>query len=81
MAAASFSSTNSSHHPKEQAVTFTNLGPVGNSILFAVIGLLIYGGGFYLLDRITPYHLGRRSTKNRIQRSPSWSVRWPSVWR
>ena len=36
-----------------------NLGPVGNSILFAVIGIAIYGGGFYLLDRFTPYHLWR----------------------
>jgi putative membrane protein len=35
----------------------TNLGPVGNSILFASIGLVIYGVGFWLLDRITPYHL------------------------
>jgi uncharacterized membrane protein YjfL (UPF0719 family) len=40
-------------------VNLTTLGPVGNSILFAVIGLLIYGGGFYILDRITPYHLWR----------------------
>jgi uncharacterized membrane protein YjfL (UPF0719 family) len=63
-AAAAFSFTNSFRsHPhsstdlKEQAVTLTNLGPVGNSILFALIGLFIYGGGFYLLDRLTPYHL------------------------
>jgi putative membrane protein len=64
MASAAFSSSTNSSHPiplicKEQAVTLNNLGPVGNSILFAVIGLLIYGGGFYLLDRLTPYHLWR----------------------
>ena len=40
-------------------MNITNLGPIGNSILFAVIGILIYGGGFYVLDRITPYHLWR----------------------
>lgn len=40
-------------------MNMANLGPVGNSILFAVIGIAIYGGGFYILDRITPYHLWR----------------------
>jgi putative membrane protein len=40
-------------------VNINNLGPVGNSILFAIIGILIYGIGFYILDRVTPYHLWR----------------------
>jgi putative membrane protein len=40
-------------------VNINNLGPVGNSILFAVIGILIYGIGFFILDRVTPYHLWR----------------------
>ena len=40
-------------------MNMANLGPVGNSILFALIGIAIYGGGFYILDRITPYHLWR----------------------
>jgi putative membrane protein len=40
-------------------VNLNNMGPVGNSILFAVLGILIYGVGFYVLDRFTPYHLWR----------------------
>ena len=40
-------------------MNINNLGPVGNSILFAIIGILIYGIGFYILDRVTPYHLWR----------------------
>jgi putative membrane protein len=34
-------------------------GPVANSVLFSLIGILIYGIGFFILDRITPYHLWR----------------------
>jgi uncharacterized membrane protein YjfL (UPF0719 family) len=34
-------------------------GPVENSILFALIGIVIYAVGFIILDRITPYHLWR----------------------
>ena len=33
------------------------LGPIVSSILFAIIGLVIYIVGFALLDRITPYSL------------------------
>lgn len=33
------------------------LGPIVSSILFAVIGLVIYIVGFIVLDRITPYAL------------------------
>jgi putative membrane protein len=40
-------------------VNLNNLGPLGNSILFALIGILIFVGGFYILDRVTPYHLWR----------------------
>ena len=40
-------------------MNLNNLGPVGNSILFAFIGILIFAGGFYILDRVTPYHLWR----------------------
>lgn len=36
-----------------------NWAPVVNSIVFALIGIAIYGIGFYVLDRITPYHLWR----------------------
>lgn len=34
-----------------------NLGPIVSSIVFAVIGLVIYIVGFVLIDKITPYHL------------------------
>ena len=33
------------------------LGPILSSILFAVIGLVIYIVGFIVLDKITPYAL------------------------
>jgi len=33
------------------------LGPIVSSVLFAVIGLVIYIVGFVVLDRITPYAL------------------------
>ena len=33
------------------------LGPIISSILFAIIGLVIYVVGFAVLDRITPYAL------------------------
>jgi putative membrane protein len=40
-------------------VNTANWGPVANSILFAVLGIVIYVVGFVVLDRITPYHLWR----------------------
>ncbi len=36
-----------------------NWGIVLNSVIFAVLGVLIYGVVFYLLDHLTPYHLWR----------------------
>ena len=33
------------------------LGPIVSSVLFAVVGLVIYIVGFIVLDRITPYAL------------------------
>jgi putative membrane protein len=35
------------------------LSTVVSSILFAVIGLVIYVVGFFVLDKITPYQLWR----------------------
>jgi putative membrane protein len=35
------------------------LSTVGSSILFALIGLVIYIIGFIVLDKITPYQLWR----------------------
>ena len=34
-----------------------NWGIVLNSVVFALVGVLIYGAFFYLLDHLTPYHL------------------------
>jgi uncharacterized membrane protein YjfL (UPF0719 family) len=34
-------------------------GPLENSILFSLVGIVIYAVGFIILDRITPYHLWR----------------------
>ncbi|MGA2779329.1 MAG: DUF350 domain-containing protein [Steroidobacteraceae bacterium] len=34
-----------------------NWGIVLNSVIFALVGVLIYGLFFYLLDHLTPYHL------------------------
>jgi uncharacterized membrane protein YjfL (UPF0719 family) len=34
-------------------------GPIENSIVFALIGIVIYAVGFYILDKVTPYHLWR----------------------
>jgi uncharacterized membrane protein YjfL (UPF0719 family) len=36
-----------------------NWGPIENSILFALVGIVIYTAGFIILDKITPYHLWR----------------------
>ncbi len=36
-----------------------NWGIVLNSVIFAVLGVVIYGVVFYLLDHLTPYHLWR----------------------
>ncbi len=36
-----------------------SLGPIENSIVFALIGIVIYAVGFYILDKVTPYHLWR----------------------
>jgi len=36
-----------------------NWGPVANSIIFALIGIVIYAVGFIILDKVTPYHLWR----------------------
>ena len=36
-----------------------NWGPVVNSIVFSLIGVLIYVIGFIVLDKVTPYHLCR----------------------
>lgn len=33
------------------------LSPIVSSIVFAVIGLVIYIVGFIVIDKITPYHL------------------------
>lgn len=33
------------------------LGPIVSSVLFAVVGLVIYIVGFIVLDKITPYAL------------------------
>jgi len=40
-------------------VNTSNWGPVANSVLFSVIGIVIYTIGFIVLDRVTPYHLWR----------------------
>jgi uncharacterized membrane protein YjfL (UPF0719 family) len=37
----------------------TSWGPIENSVLFALIGIVIYFVGFIVLDKITPYHLWR----------------------
>lgn len=34
-------------------------GPIVNSIIFSLIGVLIYVVGFIVLDKVTPYHLWR----------------------
>ena len=34
-----------------------NVGYVINSITFSVIGILIFGLGFWIFDRLTPYSL------------------------
>jgi putative membrane protein len=36
-----------------------NWGIVLNSVIFALLGVVIYGVVFYLLDHLTPYHLWR----------------------
>jgi putative membrane protein len=40
-------------------VTPAYLSTIGSSILFAIIGLVIYIGGFIVLDKLTPYQLWR----------------------
>jgi len=30
---------------------------IASAIIFSLIGLIMYGAGFYLFDRITPYRL------------------------
>jgi len=36
-----------------------NLGPLLSSVLFSAVGVLIYVVGFFVLDKVTPYHLWR----------------------
>ena len=36
-----------------------NWGPIVNSVIFSLIGVLIYVIGFIVLDKVTPYHLWR----------------------
>ncbi len=40
-------------------MSVVNWGIVLNSVIFAVLGVVIYGVVFYLLDHLTPYHLWR----------------------
>jgi len=40
-------------------MTTVNWGIVLNSVIFALVGVGIYGACFYLLDHLTPYHLWR----------------------
>ena len=35
----------------------TNLNPVLNAMIFAVLGIVIFVVAFALVDRLTPYHL------------------------
>jgi putative membrane protein len=44
---------------KERFMNSANWGPVVNSIVFSLIGVLIYVIGFIVLDKVTPYHLWR----------------------
>jgi putative membrane protein len=44
---------------KERLMNSANWGPVVNSIVFSLIGVLIYVIGFIVLDKVTPYHLWR----------------------
>jgi len=34
-----------------------NLGYVVNALIFSILGLLIFGVGFIVIDKITPYRL------------------------
>jgi uncharacterized membrane protein YjfL (UPF0719 family) len=38
-------------------MSIVNWAVVLNSAIFALLGVLIYGVVFYLLDHLTPYHL------------------------
>jgi putative membrane protein len=40
-------------------VNSVNWGPIVNSVIFSLIGVLIYVIGFIVLDKVTPYHLWR----------------------
>ncbi len=40
---------------------------VALAILFSVVGLVIYGLGFYIFDRLTPYKLWDEIIKERNQ--------------
>ena len=34
-----------------------NVSNLVNAGLFSLLGLMLFGGGFYFFDKITPYHL------------------------
>ena len=36
-----------------------NWGPVVSSVVFSAVGVAIYVVGFFVLDKVTPYHLWR----------------------
>ena len=36
-----------------------------NAIVYAVLGILIFGGAFALIDRMTPYDLWREIVENK----------------
>jgi putative membrane protein len=40
-------------------VNTANWGPLVNSVVYSAVGTVIYVVVFYILDKITPYHLWR----------------------
>jgi uncharacterized membrane protein YjfL (UPF0719 family) len=41
-----------------------NYAPILNSILYSVLGVLIFCIGFIVIDKLTPYHLWKELTEH-----------------
>jgi putative membrane protein len=41
-----------------------NYAPILNSILYSVLGVLIFCIGFVIIDKLTPYHLWKELTED-----------------
>jgi putative membrane protein len=42
-----------------------NYAPILNSIIYSILGVLIFCVGFIVIDKLTPYHLWKELTEHK----------------